>query len=1027
MSAAGANDDAAGSSGLVRAFRRPRLRTWLLLAIGLWLMLRQVDGVLRELRYEGFGGYVVGDLGPLSPTGLVAQVKALLSVWEANRQLAHAAFATHTVLDVVFIVVYAGLLQALIRRVGAPPRANDWLIATVVADVTENLLRVAIVVVDRPNALLMHAAWLATSVKWLSLAGVVVLVAYAARAAVRAGPSGATGRMLWAVWRLRIPFALLGAFGMFLIFDPSGQSPDIFRRWFDDGGRFISGLLWTVGATVLLAAATWTTVRRVVIADYDVAEHGPHAGRWMLAAVAALVIALVNQWENLLSLPIVIFLVIALDAFARKLRVGSDKRRAAREAIALPARTARIATPDSAAALSADERLARLAARPAPHLLPEIQGMARLISVWPLLALLLALVSAWTAPPLVLLAAGDGHWRPIACAIAAPVALALCAWLASSLPRRLQALDERGPPQRSTLRLAGVTIAWPRHLELRHVAATGGCVALCAAAIIAPLRVPPTVGVVGILSVGVGVLIAILGEAQRYGETHPAPVGLRMAGFDGLPVIGLLALAFPIASALNNGDYHNVARTPTAVPAQAGTPLSDALEGWVARNCANARRRDGTSERTIPMVFVASWGGGIRATYWTTSVLTTLLDEDGASAGDPLCPRATAYDRVFAMNGASGGSLGISSYAGHAGVTRPADRGTPWYRQAWGVTDLASVPTIWGLLVDLPRGLVGWDGPDRARRFEQAVERRDPTLGRDFFASQLIARGRGSTPILMHAGTQVESGCRMNMSPVRLTAARAAGRPSDCAVLLERPAASVRDATPRRSPLPSAPMTSDVLDYLCEGGSLRRSTAALMSARFPYVTPSGRLVRCRDGDDDPEATAVVDGGYADNSGGQAILDLWAQLEPAVAAHNAAGRSRIVPIFVDLDNDYARSNPVGPVARTPQLLVPPLTAGRPDKLDERGVEQLADARFAVDLPGLTGQTCRLGKHGTRRSVHIAPPASPGIPAPLAWTLSDMAMDDLDDQRGAAFRPGTNVESLQDVLHGRKALSCASPAR
>jgi hypothetical protein len=1024
MSAAGANDDAAGSSGLVRAFRRPRLRTWLLLAIGLWLMLRQVDGVLRELRFQGFGGYVVGDLGPLSPAGLVAQVQALLSVWKANHPLAHAAFATYSVLDTVFIVVYAGLLYSLIRRVGAPTRANDWLIATVVADVAENLLRVVIVVVDShdPLLVLVYGAWLATSVKWLALATVLVLVLYASREAARAGPSGATGRMLWGVWRLRIPFVLLGAFGMFLIFDPSGQSPDIFRRWFDSGGRFVSALLWTVGATVLLAAVTWTTVRRVVIAGYDVAERGPHIGRWLAAAAVALAVALVNHWENLLSLPIVIVLVIALDAFARKLRVGEGRRPIAHELMQLPARRARIETPDSADELSADERLALLAARPAPHLLPEIQGIARLISVWPLLALLLALVSAWTTPPLVLLAAGEDAGRPIACAIGALVALALSAWLASSLPRRLQVLDARGPPQRSTLRLAGVTIAWPHQLELRHVAAVGACLALCAAAIIAPLRVPPTVGVVGILSVGFGLLIAGLGEAQRYGETHPAPIGLRMAGFDGLPVIALLALAFPIASALDNGDYHDVARTHAGVPPRAGAPLSAAFDGWVARNCANR----GTSKRTIPMVFVASWGGGIRATYWTTSVLTTLLDERGASAGDRLCPRATAYDRLFALNGASGGSLGISSYAGRAGVARPPDAGKPWYREAWGATDLASVPTIWGLLVDMPRGLVGWDGPDRARRFEQAVERRDPTLARDFFASQLLARDPRSTPILMHAGTQVESGCRMNMSLVRLTAARREGRPSDCAVLLERPAASARGATPRGSLLPSAPMTSDVLDYVCEGGSLRRSTAALLSARFPYVSPSGRLVRCREGRETPEATAVVDGGYADNTGGQAILDLWARLEPAVAAHNAAGRSRIVPIFVDLDNDYARSNPVGPVARTPQLLVPPLTAGRPDKLDERGVEQLADARFAVDLPGLTGQTCTLKTRGTRRSVHIAPPDSPGIPAPLAWTLSDMAMDDLDNQRRAAFGRGRPAARLRDVLHGTP-LRCTRPRR
>src|SRR5213082_2932384 len=74
----------------------PRLRTWLLLSGGLWLMLRQVDGVLVELQRGGYGGYGVNDLGPLSPAGLVAQVKALLAVWQANDALANAAFYTFT-------------------------------------------------------------------------------------------------------------------------------------------------------------------------------------------------------------------------------------------------------------------------------------------------------------------------------------------------------------------------------------------------------------------------------------------------------------------------------------------------------------------------------------------------------------------------------------------------------------------------------------------------------------------------------------------------------------------------------------------------------------------------------------------------------------------------------------------------------------------------------------------------------------------------------------------------------------------
>jgi hypothetical protein len=77
-------------------------------------------------------------------------------------------------------------------------------------------------------------------------------------------------------------------------------------------------------------------------------------------------------------------------------------------------------------------------------------------------------------------------------------------------------------------------------------------------------------------------------------------------------------------------------------------------------------------------------------------------------------------------------------------------------------------------------------------------------------------------------------------------------------------------------------------------------------------------------------------------------------------------------------------------------------------------------FSIDLPGLPGQTCQVGRQKTQRFVYIAP-QSPGIPAPLAWTLSDMAMDDLDAQRAAAFKAGTPAATLREILTGT-AMSC-----
>jgi hypothetical protein len=472
-----------------------------------------------------------------------------------------------------------------------------------------------------------------------------------------------------------------------------------------------------------------------------------------------------------------------------------------------------------------------------------------------------------------------------------------------------------------------------------------------------------------------------------------------MLRIQAIPVTTLVLAAFVIASLLDDGSYHAVAGNGRSPPSQE-LSLQAAFGGWKTRNCADTRRRD------VPMVFVASHGGGIRAAYWTTSVLTELFGAPASDAKDPSCPGATTFDRVFAMGGTSGGALGVTSYAQHA--TSAAD----WYRRAWGETDLAAVPVSWGLLVDLPRSLVGFGGPDRARLFEEIWEHRHPTLKDDFFESQTVEH-----PLLLLSGTQVESGCRLNISALRLTPRATRELAGDCGALVDRAAVEVVpevDGDPPAPVLPGAALTSDVLDHLCaKRGSFNRSTAALMSARFAYVSPSGQLAGCHE----VPRIAVVDGGYAENTGGQAILNLWARLEPLVARHNAERKgARIVPIYVDVDNHYRLAARAGTVARTQELLVPPWTKTRPDRLDDRGVEQQANAEFSIDLPGLVGQRCSVAKAPTQRYVYVAPPKSPGVPAPLAWTLSAMALEDLDAQRAAAFEDDQPASKLKTFLAG-----------
>lgn len=942
------------------------LRGIVLLTLALWLALRQVDGVLGYLQSTGSGGYGANDLYTVAPGGLAEHVQDLLRVWKGTRPVSHVAFAVYTALDVVFVGLYTLIFLLLFERLGAPEGAmkpidralgRAPLVVAILAgaDLVEDAVR-AVMVASASSALwLVLLAWFATTVKWVALATVLLLLVRAwQRVGLPEGPGRWTSDSWWALGRLRVPAFFVAAVGFMLVVDPTGQVRDSFRRWLDSPEQFLASAGFTVGGVALLGLAIWTTARRAVLGDYRVALRPLSPLRWALVAVVLAAVAWKLDLRNLAGPAVAIGAVAVLELWWILFGSRNHGRGQARR-----------------------ERCARktrreAAAEPSEGRKPEVLRVARALSTIPLLALMLGLVSAWTAPPVVLLPLGHETTRAVLCvvfALATLPALVVSAW---RVPALLRAVD--GEP--------------PSRLERRQVAVASSCLVVCIFAVLFPLDFPSILGPVGVTAVIVGLFVVVLGEGQRYSDTHAPSAGLIFVGFTRVPVLLLLLLALTVAALVDDGSYHSVEGNGGPAPDRAGTPLHTAFSDWSRRNCANA----GGADRHVPMILVASQGGGIRAAYWTSSVLTEVLSPPPRQDAD--CPGATPFGSVFAMGGASGGSVGITSFTGHA-----ADGGE-WYREVMGDTDFVAVPMSWAFLVDLPRALVGFDGPDRQRRFEEVWEGQDESLEEDFFAGH-----SPDAPVLMLSATQVETGCRMNISPLRLTAPTKSNSQGECASL-DRPPSAVDPPPP--SPRPTAALTSDVLDFLCQE-SIERSTAALTSARFPYVSPSGRLTKCAGG----RTIAVVDGGYAENTGGQPVLDLWARLRPYVAAHNRQRDApRIVPVFVDVDNHYSKAARAGPGKRVPQLLVPPLTAARADRLDDRGVEQLANARFSTALPGAPDTVCTLGDDPGERFVRIAPPESPGVQAPLGWTLSQMSMNDLDRQRADALgrAPAENLRSF-----------------
>jgi hypothetical protein len=367
-------------------------------------------------------------------------------------------------------------------------------------------------------------------------------------------------------------------------------------------------------------------------------------------------------------------------------------------------------------------------------------------------------------------------------------------------------------------------------------------------------------------------------------------------------------------------------------------------------------------------LFVSASGGGIRAAYWTSAVLTCMLERDptptdpcGASASRAEIARRRAT--IFEMSGISGSSLGLVSYLAHE-TNPPKAAGLPWYRSALDHDFLTPTVTRW-FFGDVPNvWLRSRSGDDRAAVLEQAWEHAwgdNSPLAAPFLTSQSL---RHSWPLVILNGYAVDSGCRINVSLLQSNGGRGA---TGCSRLTTSPAApaAVLDAT------------TDVTDYLAckrDQRDVRLSTAALLSARFPYVTPSGRLDTC----DGQSTTFSVDGGYRDTSAASTITESWDAIEPALRTRFG---QKIAPVFVQIDNGYAESLVQGQAGRPSELTVP-LQARK------RAMGGVADAarESAQRIFG-------------RGFVEISTLGHPGTEAPLGWTLSPSSRADLDRQLDA----------------------------
>jgi hypothetical protein len=490
-----------------------------------------------------------------------------------------------------------------------------------------------------------------------------------------------------------------------------------------------------------------------------------------------------------------------------------------------------------------------------------------------------------------------------------------------------------------------------------------------------------TLGLLAAFFTGVGALAYALIELS---ERIAAPQALAALRIERIPWFGFFLLWLVLAAVIDSSTSYYDVRVLDRQSRTAKQTPEEAFRRWT---------RSDSTQRPAPLLFVSTSGGGIRAAYWTAIVLDCVLEGQGA----PACmTEARANDRArrafFAASGISGGSLGLVAYEAHLSNTGP---GPDWPAARLGGEYLA--PTVgWALFVDLPLALLRRDGgTDRAEVLERAWERSwvdskgaKSTLAQGLFAAERVQ----PYPLLLLNGTKVQDSCRFETSvldgSIKLTKPGENNETlvEDCRSMRLFESSSDRYVQPEDRPGWTFASSEDLVDYLCPRQDVRLSTAALMSARFPYILPSGRLQKC----DGSTAVNLVDGGYFDTSGASPVVELWDRLRPLVDVANRNGRC-IVPVYLQIDNGYA-SEPSSTKSSRPWESSVPLETLRRSR-DAREANARQAAALAFGAPSLDGTRFNGPDGAVDRVAHIYPRAHPGSKAPLGWTLSDASMEDL----------------------------------
>ena len=323
-----------------------------------------------------------------------------------------------------------------------------------------------------------------------------------------------------------------------------------------------------------------------------------------------------------------------------------------------------------------------------------------------------------------------------------------------------------------------------------------------------------------------------------------------------IPFVFILFICFFSFSYINNN--HQIRELSSDLPDKRPT-LDAYIQKWLRT------RYNGLD--TLEVELVACEGGGIRAAYWSNEVLSEL------SIRDPKFK-----EQILAFSSVSGGSLGTMAF----NMAAQSESDIPTARnkaRQFLKNDFLSPIMAYAMFPDalqrfLPFPITGFDRAAILEKtweasWEKSFEEKENLFKEGFISCTRFDKGIPGPMIFLNA-THIETGKRVLVSPVQFG-----------------------DNQFYES--------TDLLKTI--NRDIPSSTAVLLSARFPYLTPAGLIVD-REG---KKWGHVGDGGYYENLGISTLLDVYTRLR-------AVSDSEQIPvkvnfIFIRNTKDFSKTTPL----------------------------------------------------------------------------------------------------------------------